>query len=118
MKWIPNVLSVIRILLSVSLLTLMPATVLFWCIYGLGGLSDMADGYLARKMNAASKTGAALDSGGFGICCCYGVSCVSACEDSLMGTCLDRSDCRYKIADYFRGVYEVPCVYRFTYVWE
>ena len=34
----------------------------FWMIYALCGISDMLDGYLARKLHAGSKTGAVLDS--------------------------------------------------------
>ena len=34
----------------------------FWVIYGLCGISDILDGYLARKLHAESKTGAVLDS--------------------------------------------------------
>ena len=34
----------------------------FWTLYVLCGLSDMADGWLARKLQAESKTGAVLDS--------------------------------------------------------
>ena len=40
----------------------MPATAAFWAVYGLCGISDMADGYLARKLHAESKRGAMLDS--------------------------------------------------------
>ena len=39
-----------------------PARVAFWLIYGLCGISDMLDGYLARKLHAESKAGAVLDS--------------------------------------------------------
>jgi len=39
-----------------------PAGAVFWVIYGLCGISDMIDGYLARKLHAESKTGAMLDS--------------------------------------------------------
>ena len=34
----------------------------FWVVYGLCGISDMLDGYLARKLHAESKAGAVLDS--------------------------------------------------------
>ena len=34
----------------------------FWTLYVLCGLSDIADGWLARKLHAESKTGAVLDS--------------------------------------------------------
>ena len=44
----------------------------FWGIYGLCGISDMLDGYLARKLHAESKTGAVLDSVAdfFFVACC------------------------------------------------
>ena len=59
---IPNIISAIRILGAICLLFVDPARVAFWVIYGLCGISDMMDGYLARKLHAESKTGAALDS--------------------------------------------------------
>lgn len=59
---IPNVISLIRIILSMCLLISEPFKVQFWCIYIVCGLSDMADGYFARKYNMVSKTGAVLDS--------------------------------------------------------
>lgn len=34
----------------------------FWVIYAICGLSDMVDGFLARKLHAETKTGAILDS--------------------------------------------------------
>jgi CDP-diacylglycerol--glycerol-3-phosphate 3-phosphatidyltransferase len=46
----------------------------FWVIYSVCGLSDMLDGYLARKLRCESKTGAILDSLAdldFVACCCY-----------------------------------------------
>ena len=62
MKHIPNILSALRFLGSVCLLFCSPARVVFWVIYGLCGISDMLDGYLARKLHAESKAGAVLDS--------------------------------------------------------
>jgi CDP-diacylglycerol--glycerol-3-phosphate 3-phosphatidyltransferase len=44
------------------LLLCSPAGVAFWVIYGLCGISDMVDGYLARRLHAESKAGAVLDS--------------------------------------------------------
>ena len=37
-------------------------SVVFWLIYGFCGISDIADGWLARKLNCVTKTGALLDS--------------------------------------------------------
>ena len=62
MKHIPNIISALRILGAIFLLFFYPANVAFWVIYGLCGISDMLDGYLARKLLAESKTGAVLDS--------------------------------------------------------
>ena len=57
---------------AVCLLFCSPARVAFWVIYGLCGVSDMVDGYLARKLHAESKAGAVLDSVAdicFVVCC-------------------------------------------------
>ena len=62
MSNLPNVISVIRMILSICLLISEPFKIQFWCIYIACGASDMADGYLARKINLVSKTGAILDS--------------------------------------------------------
>ena len=62
MNRIPNIISALRILGAILLLLFYPASVAFWVIYGLCGISDMLDGYLARKLHAESKTGAVLDS--------------------------------------------------------
>ena len=62
MKHIPNILSAFRLAGAVCLLFIDPAGAAFWVIYGLCGVSDMADGYLARRLHAESKTGAVLDS--------------------------------------------------------
>ena len=59
---IPNIISALRILGAICLLLFHPGSVAFWVVYGLCGISDMLDGYLARKLHAESKTGAVLDS--------------------------------------------------------
>ena len=59
---IPNILSALRFLGAVCLLFCHPASVAFWVIYGLCGISDLLDGALARKLHAESRTGAVLDS--------------------------------------------------------
>ena len=61
-KRIPNIISALRILGAASLLLFNLQGTAFWVFYGLCGLSDMLDGYLARKLHAESKTGAVLDS--------------------------------------------------------
>ena len=62
MKHIPNIISALRIIGAFCLLFCRSASVAFWVIYGLCGVSDMVDGYLARRLHAESKTGAVLDS--------------------------------------------------------
>ena len=68
----PNILSALRIIGAVCLLFCKPAGAAFWAIYALCGISDMADGWLARKFHAETKAGAILDSVAdlsFVVCC-------------------------------------------------
>jgi len=62
MRHLPNVLSVLRIAGSIGLLFCKASGWPFWALYVLCGISDMADGWLARKLQAETKTGAILDS--------------------------------------------------------
>jgi len=62
MKKIPNILCILRIILSVSFLLIRPFSGLFLTVYLFCGFTDMIDGYIARKANAVSTLGAALDS--------------------------------------------------------
>jgi len=62
MKNIPNILSISRILVSGLLFFLMNEPALFTALYLYCGISDVADGYLARKFNVESSLGAKLDS--------------------------------------------------------
>ena len=62
MKHIPNIITALRFPGAACLLLCNPAGAAFWVIYGLCGVSDMLDGYLARRLHAESKTGAVLDS--------------------------------------------------------
>ena len=62
MKHLPNIISVFRIAGSVGLLFCDVTGWAFWVVYALCGVSDMVDGWLARKLHAESKTGAVLDS--------------------------------------------------------
>lgn len=74
MKHLPNVISALRFLGAVCLLFFRIESCAFWVIYFVCGLSDMADGYLARKLGCESKVGALLDSLAdlaFVICCCF-----------------------------------------------
>jgi len=62
MKKIPNILCILRIILSFSFLLIRPFSGLFLAVYLICGFTDMMDGYIARKANAVSTLGAALDS--------------------------------------------------------
>lgn len=73
MKHLPNFITALRFLGAFSLLFPNVVSVAFWVIYFACGLSDMADGFLARKLHCESKTGALLDSLAdlaFVVCCC------------------------------------------------
>jgi CDP-diacylglycerol--glycerol-3-phosphate 3-phosphatidyltransferase len=74
MKPLPNAISALRFLGAFCLLFFGVERCAFWAIYFVCGLSDMADGYLARKLRCESKVGALLDSLAdlaFVICCCF-----------------------------------------------
>ena len=74
MKSLPNAISALRFLGAVCLLFFGVESCAFWVIYFVCGLSDMADGYLARKLGCESKKGALLDSLAdlvFVVCCCF-----------------------------------------------
>lgn len=62
MKQLPNIISLLRMVFSIGLLGLEPFSPVFYGVYSLCGLSDMLDGYIARKIDAASKLGSQLDS--------------------------------------------------------
>lgn len=62
MKQVPNILTCFRILSSIILLFLRPLSWQFFLVYTLCGVTDIFDGYIARKAGVASKTGAILDS--------------------------------------------------------
>lgn len=57
-----NIITAFRIIFSLVLAFLPVPSVSFAVIYILCGLSDMADGFIARKTHTESKTGAKLDS--------------------------------------------------------
>ena len=62
MKHIPNILSASRIALCLPLLLVDAMTLPFWVLYLIAGLTDILDGFLARRWGVESKFGARLDS--------------------------------------------------------
>ena len=59
---LPNGITLLRILCSLTLLFCMPLSLTFYVLYAAAGLSDIFDGLIARKTNTASKFGAKLDT--------------------------------------------------------
>ena len=62
MKHLPNVISILRIAGSIGLLFCDVAGWPFWVLYALCGVSDMVDGWMARKHHSETTAGAILDS--------------------------------------------------------
>ena len=61
-KSIPNIITLFRLVLSPALLLFAPFSVSFLLLYALLGLSDVLDGFLARRWGVSCKLGARLDS--------------------------------------------------------
>ncbi len=62
MKSIPNILTLIRIMISFIFLFIKPLSCLFFVLYIVCGATDILDGYIARKTKNTSKFGAVFDS--------------------------------------------------------
>lgn len=63
MKLIANYISISRIFLAITLFLVKPLSIEFFAIYLICGISDIFDGYIARKTNTTSKLGDNFDSG-------------------------------------------------------
>lgn len=59
---IANIITVCRIPFSLFLFVLSPSSSLFAVFYLLCGITDVLDGFLARKLHTESRTGERLDS--------------------------------------------------------
>ncbi|MGM9615133.1 MAG: CDP-alcohol phosphatidyltransferase family protein [Oscillospiraceae bacterium] len=57
-----DILTAVRMAGSLALLFLRPLSAAFFCVYTLAGLTDVLDGWIARKTHTASDFGAMLDS--------------------------------------------------------
>ena len=64
MKHTANLISVLRILVSQLLLVVVPLSPMFFAIYLLCGLTDVLDGFIARKTHTETILGAKLDTVG------------------------------------------------------
>ena len=61
-KQMPNLLTFARMLFALALLLFRPLSVWFFVLYLLACLSDLLDGFFARRFHAESSLGARLDS--------------------------------------------------------
>lgn len=61
-KYLPNFITSLRIIGTACLLFIDPLTTLFYAVYTLSGVSDVLDGFLARKLKVTSELGSKLDS--------------------------------------------------------
>jgi len=57
-----NCITCVRIICSISILFCVPLGVPFYTIYITAGISDMIDGFVARKTGKESEFGARLDT--------------------------------------------------------
>ena len=61
-KAIPNIITSIRIIGAIGIIFIEPFTLAFFLVYGLCGVTDALDGFVARKFHLESKFGSVLDS--------------------------------------------------------
>lgn len=61
-KMIPNCITSVRIVGAVVLFFVEPFSFLFYLVYTLCGVTDVLDGFAARKLQAVSEFGSMLDS--------------------------------------------------------
>jgi len=62
LKYLPNIITSMRIIATLSLLVIKPLCLWFYIVYVFAGFTDIIDGYLARKLRVTSQIGAKLDS--------------------------------------------------------
>lgn len=61
-KYLANTITITRIVCAAILPFAAPFSPLFWSLYAYGGISDLADGAIARALKQQSDFGAKLDS--------------------------------------------------------
>lgn len=61
-KYIPNAITILRIIGAISLIFVEPLSVPFLVIFGLCGATDAVDGFIARKFHVESRIGSVLDT--------------------------------------------------------
>ena len=61
-KYIPNSITILRIIGAITLIFLEPLSVPFLIVYGVCGATDAVDGFIARKFHVESRLGSVLDT--------------------------------------------------------
>ena len=61
-KQLPNLMTMLRIVGTVVMAFLPPLCAAFYIVYTICGLTDVLDGWFARRFDAGSEFGAKLDS--------------------------------------------------------
>ncbi len=62
LRYLPNCITSLRIIGTIALIFTKPLEMWFYIVYLFTGITDVFDGFLARKLNVTSKFGAKLDS--------------------------------------------------------
>ncbi len=62
MKYLPDFITVLRIVCAVPLLFVRAFSPVFFILYAVCGVSDALDGFIARRTHTESRTGQILDS--------------------------------------------------------
>lgn len=62
LKHLPNCITTLRIVGTAALIFTKPMSLWFYIVYCLTGVTDVLDGFLARKLKITSEFGAKLDS--------------------------------------------------------
>ena len=62
LRQLPNIITALRIVGTAALLLIEPFSAPFIVVYTLSGVSDVLDGWIARKFRLSSDLGAKLDS--------------------------------------------------------
>ena len=62
LKHLPNCITALRIVGTAALIFTKPMSIWFYIVYCLTGITDVLDGFIARKFKLTSEFGAKLDS--------------------------------------------------------
>ena len=102
-----NIITGFRVLISIALLFCPVFSPVFYILYLTGGLSDMIDGTIARKMNTVTEFGARFDTAAdfvFVVVCLIKLLPVIN-KYAAMAVCMDRNDCADKDNKHHFGIH-------------